>query len=614
MFGYMGKILRVNLTNRKVAFETLKEEVVKKFIGGRGLGAWILWNELFPRIDPFGPENKLVVTVGPLAGTKAQGAHRIMVQFKSPLTGTYFRSLSGGFLGAELKFAGYDAIVIEGKAENPTYIHICDDNVEFKDASVVWGMTTDAVTDFIRDETDKNARIITIGPAGERLVRFAAIVTDTMRTAARGGGGAVMGSKNLKAIVVKGTGKPKIYDEEKFGELVKEQIEKIRKGRAFESLHNLGTSMATYPEYLSGCFPTYNYRQEELPNIEVFKPENLAKYIVKHYGCYGCMLRCGKLFKVSEGPYAGVVCEMPEYETYWALGGNLGNTNVESIIYANMLADTYGLDTISTGVAVGFALELYEKGIISKCETDGVKLRWGDPDVIPELVKKTALRIGIGNILAEGVKRAAEIIGRGAEKYAIHVKGLELPGHDPRRAKSRGLSMATSPIGASHTIGGGVAYEERGVPYKGVRVDPFAAEGKGEMTIITQSEHAAIETGIMCLFVGMDMELYSKMLYAATGVDEFKNSNNILLIGERIFNLERAFNVREGFDGRHDRMPERIVKEPVPRSAPSKGQIFEEETLLKDYYNACGWDERGIPTRKKLAELSLEDVVKGLVF
>ncbi|MEM1883972.1 MAG: aldehyde ferredoxin oxidoreductase family protein [Candidatus Bathyarchaeia archaeon] len=607
----MGRILRINLTSKRFTFEPLKDEVLRKFIGGRGLGAWILWNELSPGTNALGPGNKLVISAGPLAGTKAQGAHRLIVQFKSPLTGTYFRSVCGGFFAAEMKFAGYDALIIEGAAEKPTYVYIHDDGLEFRDASTVWGMTTDNAAEFLHDETDRNARMLIIGPAGERLVKFAAIVTDNMRTASRGGGGAVMGSKNLKAIVIRGDKRPEIYDEKAFDDLVIEQIDKIRSSPAFEPLRNLGTSMAVYPEYLGGCCPTYNYRQKELPNADVFDPENISRYVVKHYGCFGCMIRCGKKFRINRGPYAGFVGEMPEYETLWSFGANLGNTNIESIIYANMLADSYGLDTISCGVAIGFMMELYEKGIISKGETGGLELRWGNPDVIPELVRMIALRIGIGNLLAEGVREAARVIGRGAERYAMHIKGLELPGHDPRRAKSRGLSLLTSPIGASHTMGGFIG-EERGFPYKGKHIDPFAAEGKGEITKETQCEHALIETGVWCLFVGMNTELYSKILYAATGVEDFKRLGTLLAIGERILNLERAFNVREGIDGRYDKMPERITKEPIPRPAPSKGQVFEEEILLKDYYRACEWDEKGRPTKKKLIELGLEDVAREI--
>ncbi len=616
MYGYMGKILRINLSGNKAFSEPLEGGAVKNFIGGRGLGAWLLWKELSKGVDPLSSENDLVISLGPLTGTKVLGAHRWMAQFKSPLTGTYFRSVGGGFFGAELKFAGYDAIIVSGRAEKPVYIYLDGDEVVFKDAETIWGMTTNAAREFIWDETDKRARMIMIGPAGERLVPLSAIVTDDMRTAGRGGGGAVMGSKNLKAIVVKGEGKPDVYDEKTLDEAVREEVETLKKSPIFDGLHKLGTNCAVYGEYITGCFPTYNYRQEKLSGVEMFEPGNLAKYVVKHYGCYGCIIRCGKIFKITKGPYAGTVWDFPEYESHWSFGGNLGNINIESITYASMLCDIYGLDTISTGSAISFATELYEKGVIGKGEADGLELKWGNPEVIPELVKKIALKIGIGSILGEGVRKAAEIIGRGAEKYAMHVKGLEIPAHDPRRAKAYGLNIATSPIGASHTIGFST-YEEFGVPFKGRNVDPFTTEGKGEIAKYCQDETAAYETGIWCVFVstfcGLSLDLYAKVLYAVTGVEGFKDSRYLLQVGERIFNLERAINARDGIDGKYDKMPERITKEPVPRDdSPSKGQIFEEEILLKEYYKTRGWDEKGVPTKEKLKELNLEYVANVL--
>ncbi|MEM3703667.1 MAG: aldehyde ferredoxin oxidoreductase family protein [Candidatus Bathyarchaeia archaeon] len=609
-FGYMGQVLRINLTNCKCAVEPLKKDLVEDFIGGRGFGIKILFDEMPKSVDPLSPSNKLIFTIGPLTGTKVQSASRLIAQFKSPLTNAYCRSVAGGFFGAELKFAGYDTIIVEGCSEKPVYVWINDDKVEFRDAADVWGMTTLATKEFLLDETDKRARMVMIGPAGERLVKISAIVTDDMRTASRGGG-AVMGSKNLKAIVVKGSKKPSIYDEKAFDEAVKEQIETYRQNPGFEHFRNLGTDGVVYLFYTLGNFPTYNFKQIPFEGAHRFTPEVLASYVVKHNGCYGCMVRCWKTFKLTKGPYAGVAWDFPEYETHWSYGGVLGNCNIESITYANMLSDLYGLDTISTGVAIAFATELYEKGIIGKSETDGLELKWGDPEVLVELVKRIALRIGIGSILGEGVKRAAEAIGRGAEKYAIHIKGLELPAYDPRSLKAHGLNFATSPIGASHCIGWN-KFEIMGTPRK---VDPLAVEGKGEITKYVQDETAAAETAVFCSFTlsnGMvTLNLYSKLLYSATGIEKFKDPQYLWLVGERIFNLERIFNFREGFDVSQDTMPERILKEPVPRE-PSKGQVFELDILLKDYYKTRGWSERGIPTKEKLEELGLPEAAKEL--
>ncbi|MEM2319793.1 MAG: aldehyde ferredoxin oxidoreductase family protein [Candidatus Bathyarchaeia archaeon] len=610
-FGYMGQILRLDLTNHKYAIEPLKKDLVENFIGGRGFGAKILFDEVPKGVDPLSPYNKLVFTTGSLTATKVQSASRWIAQFKSPLTNAYCRSVGGGFFGAELKFAGYDAVIVEGRSPKPVYVWINDDKVEFRDAADVWGMNTYATQEFLKEKTDEKAKMVTIGPAGERLVKISAIVTDDMRTASRGGGGAVMGSKNLKAIVVKGSKKVAIYDEKAFDEAVKEQVEAYRKNPGYEHFKNLGTNSIVYLFYTIGNFPTYNFKQLPFEGASRFAPEVLASYVVKHSGCYGCMIRCWKTFKVTKGPYAGTAWDFPEYETHWSYGGLLGNCNIESIIYANMLSDLYGLDTISTGVAIAFAMELYEKGIIGKSETDGLELKWGDPEVVVELVKRIALRIGIGALLGEGVKRAAEAIGRGAEKYAIHVKGLELPAYDPRSVKAHGLNFATSPIGASHCIGWN-KFEILGIPKK---VDPLAVEGKGEITKYVQDETAAAETAVFCAFTlsneMVTMDLYSKLLHSATGIDRFRDPKYLWLVGERIFNLERAFNIREGFDVSQDTMPERIVKEPMPRE-PSKGQVFELDVLLKDYYKVRGWNERGIPTKEKLKELGLEGVAKEL--
>lgn len=607
MYGYGGKMLRINLKNKSATVEPLKDSLIRRFIGGRGFGIKVLWDEVPAGVDPLGPENKLVISVGPLTGTKVQSASRWVAQFKSPLTGIYCRSVGGGCFGAELKFAGYDAIVVEGKSEKSTYVWINDDNVEFRDAGKVWGLNTMATRDILLEETDRKARMVTIGPAGEKLVKFSSIVTDDTRTAGRGGGGAVMGSKNLKAIVVKGSKRPDVYDERTLDEAVNEQLKAYREWPAVPpaDFRRLGTNTGTYVWYVTGHFPTYNFQQREWEGIERFRPEILESYIIGHKGCYACAMRCGKIFRITNGPYAGIAWEFPELETEWSLGGIAGVNNIEAITYANMLCDLYGLDTISTGVAIAFAIELCEKSIIDKTETDGLDLSWGKPEVIVELVRRVALRIGnLGNLLAEGVRRAAEIIGRGAEKYAMHIKGLEMPAYDPRAMKGQGLGLVTGTIGGSHAISWN-KFEILGVPKK---VDPFTVEGKAELTKYVQDEMAVCETAVFCkLIVNHDVinpKFYSRVLYAVTGIETFKDPKYLWTVGERIWNLERMFNVREGVDGKYDTLPERLLKEPHPRN-PAKGQTFELDRLLKDYYKVRGWNEQGIPTKEKLAELEI---------
>ncbi|MEM1539411.1 MAG: aldehyde ferredoxin oxidoreductase family protein [Candidatus Bathyarchaeia archaeon] len=607
MYGYGGKILRVNLTDRKAVVEPLRDSLIKQFIGGRGFGVKILWDELSFGVDPLSPENKLVISVGPITGTKVQSASRWVAQFKSPLTGIYCRSVGGGFFGAELKFAGYDAIIVEGKSEKPVYVWVNDGNVEFKDASKVWGLNTLSTREILQEETDKRARMIMIGPAGERLVKISAIVTDDSRTAARGGGGAVMGSKKLKAIVVRGSGRTTVYDEKALNEAVNEQIKAYREWPSAPpaDFKRLGTNTGTYVWYIVGNFPTYNFQQKNWEGIERFRPEILETYIIGHKGCYGCAMQCGKIFRITDGPYAGIAWEFPELETEWSLGGIVGSNNIEAITYANMLCDLYGLDTISTGVAIAFATELYERGIISKTETDGLDLGWGKSELVVELVKRIALRMGnLGNLLAEGVRKAAEIIGRGAEKYAMHVKGMEMPAYDPRAMKGQGLGLATGTIGPSHAISWN-KFEILGVPKK---VDPLTVDGKAELTKYVQDEMAVCETAVFCkLIVNHDVinpNFYSRVLYAVTGIEVFKDPKYLWKVGERIWNLERLFDVREGIDSKHDTLPERLLKEPHPRE-PAKGQIIELDELLKDYYKVRGWNEQGIPTKEKIAELGL---------
>ncbi|RLI47536.1 aldehyde ferredoxin oxidoreductase [Candidatus Bathyarchaeota archaeon] len=613
LYSYAGKILWIDLTANVAKKLDTNYKLARDLIGARGFGAKILWDNLKPEVNPLTPDNILVISIGPLAGTTAQSFSRFFVMFKSPLTGTYFRSVGGGYFGAEMKFAGYDAIVVSGRAKKPTYLWIHDNEVEFRDASNIWGLLTNYSTELLLEETDESARLITIGPAGEKLVKMASIQTDDQRSAARGGGGTVLGSKNLKAIVVKGTKrKVELFDEGLFKETVKEQIEKYRKSPAFENFRSLGTNGIVYLFYTLGHFPTYNFKQLELENVDRFKPETLETYVVKYGGCYGCAMGCWQFMKISKGPFAGHVWDKPEYETYWSLGGALGITNVEAIMYANMLCDLYGVDTISTGSTIAMAYELYEKGILTKRETDGLELNWGDPEPLIELIRKIALKEGIGRILAEGSRKAAELIGRGAEKYAMHIKGLELPAYDPRVAKAHGLSLATSPIGGSHELGWN-RYELLGIPEK---IDPVSPEGKGLICKEAQDETAFNEAAGGCNFPLSNLmnydELIAKLLYSATGVGEFKDPKYLWMVGERIFNLERAFNVREKVTRKDDTVPERILVTTYPRT-PAKGSLFELDKMLDEYYKARSWDiETGIPTRKKLEELDLKYVADEL--
>ncbi|NPV88081.1 aldehyde ferredoxin oxidoreductase family protein [Coprothermobacteraceae bacterium] len=606
MGGYMNRILRVNLSTREYSVEPIAEALIKNFIGGRGLGAKMLYDDLSAGVDPLSPENEIIFVAGPLAGTAAQSFGRWSIFFKSPLTGGYFQSTGGGFFASEMKFAGYDAIVVTGKADKPVYLWINEEKVEFRDASYLWGFTNEETHVLIREElNDPFVRIASIGPAGENLVRFAGVFSDR-HAAGRGGGGAVMGSKNLKAIAIRGRKTVPIAMPEAFQEAIKFEIATYRAHPAFESFSRTGTQIAEFTNLL-GMFPTRNFREGVLPNWEAIQGSEFDKLRVRKTGCHNCVIHCVNISKAYHGPFKGAWSEGPEYETIWAFTGPIVVSEPGLTIAADRLCDELGLDTISTGQAIGFAYELFEKGLITTQDTGGLELRYGDFKPVLQLIRQIAYKEQLGALLSEGVREAARRIGRGAEHYAIHVKGLELPAYDPRGAKAHGLNLLTANIGADHNYGYS-GQEIFGAPIP-KEVDRFEVQGKGELAKFNQDMVAFLETGIMCTFPASMMmvneEVYSKLIYAATGVEEFKDPAYMWIVGERIYNLERMFNVREGFGKKDDVMPQRIVTEPMP-DGPSKGQVFEQDELLRQYYAARGWDlETGIPTLEKLRELGL---------
>ncbi|MFH1640003.1 MAG: aldehyde ferredoxin oxidoreductase family protein [Chloroflexota bacterium] len=605
MGGYRNKILRVNLSDSTLSEEPLSESLIHDYIGGRGFGARLLYDDVKPGTEPLGEDNEIILCAGPLAGTSAQSFARWKIFFKSPLTGTIFKSSGGGHFAAELKFAGFDAVAIRGIAEKPVYLWIHDGKYELRDASSLWGLGCNDTHTLIREELgDPRVRLVCIGPAGERGVKISGVFSDR-RSAARGGGGAVMGMKNLKAIAVRGTERAvEISDRDAFMAAVKEQVDAFRSNPSYENRREHGTRHNEFTNLL-GMYPTHNFQDGVLPDWEKIDGPEWTRLAKRHIACYGCMLRCGAITKASAGRYAGSWTEGPEYETIWSFSGPMGVVDSGLIIAADQMCDNLGLDTISTGSTIGFAYELYERGIITREDTGGLELNYGSGDHVTELIRQIAYREGFGNVLAEGTREAAKRIGKEADRYAMQVKGLEFPAYDPRGAKAHGLNLLTANIGADHCSGyAGQEMFGAPVPFK---TDRFSTDKKGELCKWNQDRTAFLETGICCTFAtGMVPDkLYGSLISTATGIRDFTDPQYLWKVGERIFNLERMFNVRNGFSRKDDTMPERITQESMPNGTAA-GQMFEEETLLDDYYKARGWDANGIPKKAKLTELGLD--------
>jgi len=581
---------------------------MKDFLGGRGLAVRYLYGELGAGVEPLAPDNKLLFMMGPLGATTVQAVSRMAVVTKSPLTGCIAKSIVGGNFGAFLKFAGFDGIIIEGEAEKPTYIHIDREGVHFIDADEIWGLDTEKTQTRLRQRHGASTQIACIGPAGEKLVRYAVIISSERRCAGRTGIGAVMGAKKLKAIAVNSAGPLKVYDPEQFKGLVKKQIEGLRTSPGRIQMTDFGTAYLTLGYEKMGTFPVKNFQEGHLEGVENLSEKELAKLKVKNDGCYGCMTKCGQVRKVTEGPYAGASSEGPDYETIWAIGGNLGITDITYLIAADSLCDRLGMDTISTGGSVGFACELFQRGVINKKETDGLELTWGNHADIIKLIEKIGRREGLGKLLGEGTKRAAAQIGKGAETYAMQVKGLEFPAYEPRAIKGYGLIFATANIGASHMYG------RPGDELSG-KVDRFADQGKGASIARVQIGQAVTDSVVQCAFgaaTGFSPEARAELLVAATGFKEFGDPAYLNKIGERILCLERSFNVREGFNRKDDTLPARMLTEPLQNAGPSTGQVVRLDTLLDELYDTLGYTREGIPSIEKLNSLGLEWVVPDI--
>jgi len=607
--GYMGKILRVNLTDHKLTDETLPEEILRKWLGGRGLGVYLALKEIDPKVDPLSPENKLIILTGPLTGTAAPESGRWCSVTKAPLTGTIHDSQSGGKWGPELKFAGYDAIIIEGASEEPVYLWIHDGKAELRDAKHLWGKDTHTTTDTLIEELgDKNIKVMCIGPAGENLVKFACLINDKGRAAGRGGHGAVMGSKKLKAIAVRGTMKPPIANEDKFREAVRANRDKLMKHSVTgDALPKYGTAVLVNIINKHGILPTKNFQTGVHPTADKYSGETIAeKILVKKVPCWGCIIACGRYTRIpKESPFAGEG-DGPEYETVWAFGAQTGTDDLNAITKANFLCNELGLDTISMGHVIGTLMELYEKGKVPEEKLRGLVPYWGNGAAVVELTWRTAYRSGIGDDLAEGAKKLAEKYG--APEVAMVVRGQELPAYDPRGVQGHGLGYATSNRGGCHLRAYMIAPEVLGVPQL---VDRFETKGKAELVKTFQDGFAVVDSLVLCKFntFATWVEDWVGLVAGATGWDVTLDELN--KIGERIYNAERVFNILAFGDGRkYDTLPARLLKEPMPEG-PAKGYVVKLGEMLDEYYSLRGWKD-GRPTRAKLEELGLKDLADRL--
>lgn len=609
LYGYAGKILRVNLSSKEINEERIREDAAKKFIGGVGLAAKMLYDEVRPETPAYSPDNKIIFMTGPLTGTLVPCTGRYVVCSKSPLTDAWGEAHASGFWARELKKAGYDGVVIEGRAERPVYLVIDDGDVRVESADQLWGLGCLDTEESIKKDLGGEFKVACIGPAGEKLVRFASIISDEGRAAGRCGMGAVMGSKMLKAIAVRGSKEIPMKDPERVRSLLRRIYPQIMSSPITQIYASYGTSGELLSFHQYGDVPIKNFTLGDWENIENISGEIYNKTMVKaKKACWNCPIACWRHVEVSDGPYAGLVLKRgPEYETLVALGALLLNDRLDVIVKANFLCNQYGLDTISTGVCIAFAMECYERGIITKHEV-GIDLEWGNPDAILKIIEGIGERRGFGDLLAEGVKRASEKIGRGSEKFAMHVKGLEMPMHDPRAFKGMGLQYAISNRGACHLQGMILRIEqgERMTDLKIYeRLDRFKIKDKGRVLAVMQNWHEVLESLIICKFLGIPPGHIPGLYTLITGIPA--SLDCLLKAGERIYNLKRMFNVRCGITRKDDILPYRIMSEGL-REGGTLGNVISPDELnamLDEYYMVRGWSENGVPKDETLKNLEL---------
>jgi aldehyde:ferredoxin oxidoreductase len=606
--GYGGTILTVDVGTGDHRREPMTEELARTWLGGAGLGAFLVFDRVPTGADPLGPENVVVFTPGLVNGAPFITPGKCTFTAKSPQTGTIGDATMGGRIGAATKHAGYDAIVIEGASEAPVAVVVSNDEVRLRPAEDLWRQDTRATSEALREELGQAFSVATIGIGGENLVRYAVVDCDD-RQSGRSGIGAVLGSKRVKAIAVRGDRRIEVGDEGALKELLDKNDAALRDYSSWDNDRKHGTGGFTkWVNTERGTFPTRNWQHSVYEDRERIVPQHWAPiYGVRSKACFGCMKPCGKLVKVEEGPYEGTVVDGVEYETIYSLGGEITNPDPELLAHLNELCDVYGIDTISAGVVLGWAMEAAEGGILDEFDLGGLDVGFHNPACAVELLRRIAHREGIGDLLAEGVKRASDVVGQGSERFAIHVKGLEPPAYDVRGLKTMALGFAVSSRGADHLKSGAYLVDLLGKYWHFKDVDRFSPEGRGEMLMAMEDLFAAWDCIGICKFARRlyEPEEFTEPVRIMTGLE--LDLEEYLRIGERISNLRRLFNVREGFTREHDTLPWRVMHEPI-KEGPSEGHIVSPEELqrmLDDYYDKRGWDAEGRPSSEKLEELGI---------
>ena len=589
LYGYKGKLLHIDLGHETSKISIIPEEILKKYIGGRGLGAKLYWDLIPPETDPLGQNNVFMVLTGPLSGTMAPGAGKHLIVTKSPASGGWLESYSSGRVASELKFAGYDGLIITGKAKNPISVFINDDKVEFSDSRVLWGKGAFETETYIRENFEPECGTLSIGPAGENLLPFACVGSDYFRKAGRGGAGAVMGSKNLKSIAIKGTGGISCADIGALSSFILKYRKRI--------INRHMTPMTLSITNAAGMLPTRNFSRGQFnKGIGTIDKDAVIDAKIASRACYACFTGCANITKVKEGIFKDLILEGPEYETLAMLGANLEIDYLPAIMKANYLCDDLGMDTISAGVVISFAMECYERGILSKEQTGGLELKFGNYMAVVDLLELMAHKEGFGAFCAQGVKKMSKKLGKNTEEFAMHSKGLEFPAYDPRAGWGSAITYSVTPRGACHRRAWPPSVEILG------GVNPFTIKGKAEIVRRLMNDRCILHTLIICDMLGPRLRL---------GMDDWASHLNRVIDSnytgkdlnestEIIETLIRRINIREGFSSEDDILPKRILEESLPKG-PAAGKVIGKENFLQmrsEYYFCRGWDSEGVPTQE----------------